>query len=276
MRTWCTRSSTRASTGCSRRARSHASDDATNALLDPADRMDVRVRPHPRERPVRGVRLHPALPRVRLGVLRSSRGPAPLRALRLAHAAQPVRRTSTCGGTGTPTSTPRPSWSTPSSTSSWRGDTVVTSRCPSCEPMRAPPPPAPPGGRRRVCLFAGFDARRDRRRHSGRLRPRAEPVRRRLLPGRLRPGGRRAREARAVHQAAGGRSGTASTTSAPTPCWLVTSWAGTTIETYDELLLANDSSYLVRPWTRCSTAWSRGRSTGGGCRPPTTTSRPAS
>ena len=28
---------------------------------------------------------------------------------------------------------------------------------PVVQPMRAPPPPAPPGGRRRVCLFAGFD-----------------------------------------------------------------------------------------------------------------------
>ena len=49
------------------------------------------------------------------------------------------------------------------------------------------------------------------------------------------------------------------------------------LETYDEMLLANDSCYLVRPFDevfdRMDAAAGR---TGGDCRPPTTTSRPAS
>ena len=61
------------------------------------------------------------------------------------------------------------------------------------------------------------------------------------------PGGRRARQARAVHARPVGDPPRPSTTSAPTRCWLATWSAGTPSTTYDEMLLANDSSYLLRP-----------------------------
>ena len=48
------------------------------------------------------------------------------------------------------------------------------------------------------------------------------------------------------------------------------------IEQYDELVLANDSCYLVQPSTGSSSRWTPSRRTGGGSRRPTSGSRPAS
>ncbi len=117
---------------------------------------------------------------------------------------------------------------------------------------------------------------RDRRRHRGHLRPRAEQVRRRLLPRRLCAGGRRAREARAVHAWPVGDPARSLRLRFLLRCWLATSWAGTPSRRTTSCSSSTTAAISCVPWTRCSTAWSRGPSTGGDCRPPTTTSRPAS
>ena len=142
---------------------------------------------------------------------------------------------------------------------------------PPVEPVRVPPPPLP-GGPRRVCLFAGYDG-------DGLIDENAVTYVREL-----------SRFADVYyladcHLEAGELDKLAPYTSGR---WTIrhgrydfgsysmlardlVGWD--MIATYDELLLANDSCYLLRPWTRCSPPWTPARRTGGACRPPTMTSR---
>ena len=123
---------------------------------------------------------------------------------------------------------------------------------------RAPPPAArrPPSGSRRRCtpgqpvrrvaLFAALRRRRARRRLRRRLPRGAEPVRRRLLPRRLPDGAVRARQAggrdrRCLgHPARTYDFGSYSLLARDLVGWEV-------IDGYDELLLVNDSAYLLTP-----------------------------
>ena len=239
----------------------------------PVRRDDVRARPGGRERWLRRLRLHVAQPGAALALLPAPRGSAPLHP-RTAGATCATRpRTSTSGGTGSTYLDPAGELVNPFVHYLAEGRHRGHAPLPPVLPVKEVPPAL---GRRprRVCLFAGFDARRDHRRLRGRVRPGAEPVRRRLLPGRLPAGGRRARQAGALHARpvdhpprplrlrllldAGPRPGrlghpgdvrrgAAGQRQLPT-------WCGR--------------------WTRCSRPWTPARRTGGACRPPTTTSLP--
>ncbi len=122
--------------------------------------------------------------------------------------------------------------------------------------VQTPPESPAPGVRmRRVCLFAGFDARRHHRRHGGRLPPRPEPLRRCLLPGRLHARGRRAGQAGAVHARAAGRSATAATTSAPTRCWRETWSAGTSSSSTTNWYWPTTAAISCSPSTGSSPPW---------------------
>ena len=246
------------------------------AMIDPADRLTCEYDLIVASGMFEEFGYILAQPRVPLGLLPPLGGAPPLRPLRLARAAQPV------AGVRPVVVLVHVPRSRPAelvnplvhflAEGRHRGHLPGARRASRCGSLPRHRRPMAGAG----CACSRVRRGRDRRRHRGRLRPRAEQVRRRLLPGRL----QRWRPASSTSSSrtprAGGRSGTVSTTSAPTPSWLATSWAGTPSRRTTSCSSSTTAATSCAPWTRCSTAWSRGRSTGGGCRPPTTTSRPAS
>ena len=146
---------------------------------------------------------------------------------------------------------------------------------PVAQPMHAPPPAAPPGGRRRVCLFAGFDGDgiiddtvvtyvRELSRFAD-VYYLADCV---LEAGELEKLEPYTRGRWAIRHGLydfGSYSKLARDLVGGTRSRRTTSCSSSTTAAISSV-----------PWTRCSTAWSRGPSTGGDSRPPTTTSRPAS
>ena len=156
--------------------------------------------------------------------------------------------TSTCGGTGRSTSTrptsPRPPptrWCTTCSTAGTAGCCRSPGGRRATDALAVPTPP------RRACLFAMYDPDglvddyvvayvAELARHADvfvlRRRRRCEPGQLDRLSGRA---------------PARGCARTAATTSARGACWPGSWSAGTALAAYDEVLLANDSCWLLRP-----------------------------
>ncbi len=155
--------------------------------------------------------------------------------------------TSTCGGTRAATSTRRPRRSTRCCTTCSSGAARGSSPCPGPPAERTPTRYAEGNVPRRACLFAGYDRDGiidDYVVHYLRELARS---RRRLLPRRRRARARRAGQAR--------RASPPGAWSIPHAAYDFGSWSllardlvgWDRLDGYDEVVLANDSCFLVRP-----------------------------